>query len=67
MIAGFESVTSGDLMIRGKRVNDQPPEKRPTSMIFQNYALFPHMNVRQNVLFGLEVKNMPRGRSQPQG
>ncbi len=58
MIAGFESVTSGDLMIRGKRVNDQLPEKRPTSMIFQNYALFPHMNVRQNVRFGLEVKGM---------
>ena len=60
MISGFETVTSGDLMIRGKRVNDQLPEKRPTSMIFQNYALFPHMNVRQNVRFGLEVKNMPR-------
>ena len=60
MIAGFETVTSGDLMIRGKRVNDQLPEKRPTSMIFQNYALFPHMNVRQNVRFGLEVKQMPR-------
>jgi len=60
MISGFETVTSGDLMIRGKRVNDQLPEKRPTSMIFQNYALFPHMNVRKNVRFGLEVKNMPR-------
>jgi ABC-type Fe3+/spermidine/putrescine transport system ATPase subunit len=60
MISGFETVTSGDLMIRGNRVNDQSPEKRPTSMIFQNYALFPHMNVRQNVLFGLEVKKMPR-------
>jgi ABC-type Fe3+/spermidine/putrescine transport system ATPase subunit len=60
MISGFETVTSGDLMIRGKRVNDQLPENRPTSMIFQNYALFPHMNVRQNVLFGLEVKKMPR-------
>ncbi|WP_323786068.1 ABC transporter ATP-binding protein [Thalassovita sp.] len=60
MISGFESVTSGDLMIRGKRVNDQLPEKRPTSMIFQNYALFPHMNVRQNVHFGLGVKGIPR-------
>ena len=60
MISGFETITSGDLMIRGKRVNDQLPEKRPTSMIFQNYALFPHMNVRQNVSFGLEVKKMPR-------
>lgn len=60
MISGFETITSGDLMIRGKRVNGQLPEKRPTSMIFQNYALFPNMNVRQNVLFGLEVKKMPR-------
>ena len=59
MIAGFESITSGDLMIRGKRINDLPPEKRPTSMIFQNYALFPHMSVRQNVRFGLDVKAMP--------
>jgi ABC-type Fe3+/spermidine/putrescine transport system ATPase subunit len=58
MIAGFETITSGDLMIRGKRINDLLPEKRPTSMIFQNYALFPHMTVRQNIRFGLEVKGM---------
>lgn len=58
MIAGFESITSGDLLIRGKRVNDMLPEKRPTSMIFQNYALFPHMDVRQNIRFGLDVKGM---------
>lgn len=61
MIAGFESITSGDLLIRGKRINDLEPEKRPTSMIFQNYALFPHMTVRQNVMFGLEVKQLPAG------
>lgn len=59
MIAGFETITSGDLLIRGRRMNDTPPERRPTSMIFQNYALFPHMTVRQNVMFGLEVKKMP--------
>ena len=59
MIAGFETITSGDLMIRGKRINDLAPEQRPTSMIFQNYALFPHMTVRQNVHFGLEVKKTP--------
>ncbi|WJS85411.1 ABC transporter ATP-binding protein [Paracoccus sp. TOH] len=58
MIAGFESITSGDLLIAGRRVNDLPPEMRPTSMIFQNYALFPHMTVRQNVMFGLEVKKL---------
>ena len=58
MIAGFESITSGDLLIRGKRVNDMLPEKRPTSMIFQNYALFPHMDVRQNIRFGLVLNQL---------
>jgi putative spermidine/putrescine transport system ATP-binding protein/spermidine/putrescine transport system ATP-binding protein len=60
MIAGFEGISSGDILIRGKRINDLLPEQRPTSMIFQNYALFPHMTVRKNVAFGLDVKNMPR-------
>ena len=59
MIAGFESITSGDILIRGKQINHMPPERRPTAMIFQNYALFPHMTVRANVRFGLEVKKMP--------
>ncbi len=58
MIAGFEGISSGDMFIRGKRINDLLPEQRPTSMIFQNYALFPHMSVRNNVGFGLDVKNM---------
>ena len=59
MIAGFEEHHSGDIFIRGKRINDLLPEQRPTSMIFQNYALFPHMSVRNNVGFGLDVKGMP--------
>ena len=59
MIAGFEDISTGDISIRGNRINDLLPEQRPTSMIFQNYALFPHMTVRQNVGFGLDVKNMP--------
>ncbi len=59
MIAGFEDISSGDISIRGERINDLLPEQRPTSMIFQNYALFPHMTVRDNVGFGLDVKNMP--------
>ena len=58
MIAGFEQITSGDILIRGKRVNDLPPERRPTSTIFQNFALFPHMTVRQNVEYGLHVKGL---------
>jgi ABC-type Fe3+/spermidine/putrescine transport system ATPase subunit len=60
MIAGFESITTGDVFIRGKRINDLPPERRPTSMIFQNYALFPHMTVRRNVGYGLDVKGMAK-------
>jgi ABC-type Fe3+/spermidine/putrescine transport system ATPase subunit len=59
MIAGFEDISSGDISIRGERINDLLPEQRPTSMIFQNYALFPHMTVRDNVGFGLDVKSMP--------
>ena len=60
MIAGFESITSGDMLIRGERINDMPPQRRPTSMIFQNYALFPHMTVRRNVGYGLEVKGLSK-------
>jgi putative spermidine/putrescine transport system ATP-binding protein/spermidine/putrescine transport system ATP-binding protein len=60
MIAGFETISSGDVLIRGARINDVPPERRPTSMIFQNYALFPHMSVRRNVGYGLEVKRLPK-------
>jgi ABC-type Fe3+/spermidine/putrescine transport system ATPase subunit len=60
MIAGFESITEGDILIKGRRVNELPPQQRPTSMIFQNYALFSHMTVRANVRYGLEVKGLPR-------
>ncbi|RCS21769.1 ABC transporter ATP-binding protein [Phyllobacterium salinisoli] len=60
MIAGFESITSGDMMIKGVRMNDIPPQHRPTSTIFQNYALFPHMSVRRNIGYGLEVKGMSK-------
>ncbi|WP_048645732.1 ABC transporter ATP-binding protein [Nitratireductor soli] len=58
MIAGFEAISNGDILIKGKNVSTTPPEKRPTSMIFQNYALFPHMTVRQNIGFGLDVKGL---------
>ena len=60
MIAGFESISFGDILIKSKNISRVPPERRPTSMIFQNYALFPHMNVRENIAFGLDVKKMPR-------
>ncbi|CUH67499.1 Trehalose import ATP-binding protein SugC [Thalassovita gelatinovora] len=60
MIAGFEDITNGEVLMMGHNMTQVPPEKRPTSMIFQNYALFPHMNVRENVAFGLDVKGMPK-------
>lgn len=60
MIAGFEAISSGDMLIKGKRMNDVRPEHRPTSMIFQSYALFPHMTVRRNVGYGLEVKGVAK-------
>ena len=60
MIGGFETTSAGDIRIRGARINDLPPERRPTSMIFQSYALFPHMNVRRNIAYGLEAKGMAR-------
>lgn len=61
MIGGFEEPTSGDIILRGRRVNGVPPERRHTNMIFQNYALFPHMNVSGNVEYGLRVKGVPAG------
>ncbi len=60
MIAGFEEITNGDIFIMGQNISKTPPEKRPTSMIFQNYALFPHMSVRQNIAFGLDIKGTPK-------
>ncbi|MAY87183.1 MAG: ABC transporter [Pseudooceanicola sp.] len=60
MIAGFEDITNGQILIQGRDVSTIPPEKRPTSMIFQNYALFPHMTVRQNIAFGLDIKGMAK-------
>lgn len=58
MIAGLESITSGHILIRGDDVTDMAAEQRPTSTIFQNYAIFPHMTVRENVAFGLEVRQL---------
>jgi ABC-type sugar transport system ATPase subunit len=58
MIAGLESISSGDLLIDGKRVNDVAPGDRDLAMVFQSYALYPHMSVRQNIGFGLQVRKM---------
>ena len=56
MIAGFHTPTSGDVMIDGVSVNEIPPNKRPTAMVFQNYALFPHMTVFENIAYGLRIR-----------
>ncbi|MFT4134195.1 ABC transporter ATP-binding protein [Labrys sp. (in: a-proteobacteria)] len=55
LIAGLEDITSGDLLIDGQRVNEKTPKDRGISMVFQSYALYPHMNVYQNMAFGLEL------------
>jgi putative spermidine/putrescine transport system ATP-binding protein/spermidine/putrescine transport system ATP-binding protein len=60
MIAGLETPTEGDIYIQGKRVNDTPIHKRNLGMIFQNYALFPHKTIFDNVAFGLKYRNVPK-------
>ena len=55
MVAGLEDITAGDLSIAGKRVNDLPPAQRGVAMVFQSYALYPHMTVAENMAFGLRV------------
>jgi len=61
MIAGFEDTSSGQILIRGKAVQDVPPFHRPVNTVFQDYALFPHMTALQNVMFGLEMEGISRG------
>jgi spermidine/putrescine transport system ATP-binding protein len=60
LIAGFETPTSGEVFIQGKAMSKVPPNLRPVNTVFQNYALFPHMNVARNVAFGLEIKRVPK-------
>jgi multiple sugar transport system ATP-binding protein len=55
MIAGLEVIDGGELFIGGKRFNNIPAQKRKLAMVFQSYALFPHMTVRKNILFGLKI------------
>jgi len=60
MLAGFETPSSGRILIDGQDVTAVPPYLRPVNMMFQNYALFPHMNVAQNIAYGLKQEKMPR-------
>ena len=60
MIAGLEEVTGGTITIGGRVVNDVPPKDRDIAMVFQSYALYPHMTVRENLEFGLKIRKTPR-------
>jgi multiple sugar transport system ATP-binding protein len=61
MVAGLEEITDGEVRVGGKVVNDLPPKARDMAMIFQNYALYPHMNVYDNMAFGLRMRGLDRG------
>src|SRR5262245_27346829 len=60
MVAGLEEISSGDLRFDGARMNDVPPKDRDVAMVFQNYALYPHMSVFENMSFGLKLRRRPR-------
>ncbi len=62
MIAGLDDTTGGDIVIDGERVNDKPPVKRGIAMVFQSYALYPHMSVFENIAFPLRVEKMEEAR-----
>ncbi|MGM9906620.1 ABC transporter ATP-binding protein [Limosilactobacillus sp.] len=61
LIAGFDQPTSGDIYFDGRRINDVPANRRQVNTVFQDYALFPHMNVAENVAFGLQIKGVKKG------
>ena len=60
MLAGFESPTTGSILLDGEDMSTVPPYQRPVNMMFQSYALFPHMNVEQNIAFGLKQDKVPK-------
>ena len=65
MVAGLEEITGGTISIGGRVVNDVPPKDRDIAMVFQSYALYPHMTVRENLEFGLKIRKTPAGRDGP--
>ncbi len=60
LIAGFQTASEGEIKISGKEITQTPPHKRPVNTVFQKYALFPHLNVYDNIAFGLKLKKMPK-------
>ena len=65
MIAGFNSIEGGDFYFGEKRINDVPAHKRDIGMVFQNYAIFPHLTVRENVAYGLKARKVPKAQIGP--
>ncbi|SVE37392.1 uncharacterized protein METZ01_LOCUS490246, partial [marine metagenome] len=60
MLAGFETATSGDIILDGSAINNVPPWKREIGIVFQNYALFPHMTVQENIGYPMQVRKVPK-------
>ena len=60
MMAGFESLSGGDILLEGASIAAMPPNQRPVNLMFQSYALFPHMTVAQNIAYGLEMEKLPK-------
>ena len=60
MIAGLEEISEGEFLIDGKRMNEVPPKDRDIAMVFQNYALYPHLTVFDNMAFGLKMRKVPK-------
>lgn len=60
ILAGFETCDEGEIIFENKKINDIPPYERPLNTVFQKYALFPHMNIYENIAFGLKIKKLPK-------
>lgn len=67
MIAGFEFPSKGSILLNGKDISNVPPNKRPINMVFQRYALFPHLDVYDNIAFGLRLKRIPQPKKDKEG
>jgi len=67
MVAGLERVTSGDIWIDRQRVTEMEPKDRGIAMVFQNYALYPHMSVEENMAWGLKIRGMGKGHIEERG
>ena len=61
LIAGFEFPTTGEIILDGDMINEQPPNKRDMAMVFQSYAIFPHLNVFENIAYGLKIQRLAKG------